>query len=122
MSDVDFFEEPDSLQTVSCVGSKTDKKIAQMRHDIFTFFYFALCRKNKNALHSRFLQSRPMDSIGGHVSASKDKEGRSEVTVEGHITSRSNDGKTSVSAAGQVSMTDQGRVSGEVNVKVEHEF
>ena len=74
------------------------------------------------SLKKKSVQLKPMDSVGGNVSASRDKEGNSEITVEGHITSRSNDGKTSVSGRGEVSVSQQGNVSGEVRVGIEHEF
>jgi hypothetical protein len=61
-------------------------------------------------------------SVGGNVSADKGKAGNGEVTVEGHVSTKSDDGNTSFSAGGKVSVDTQGNVAGEVTVGIEHEF
>jgi hypothetical protein len=65
---------------------------------------------------------RPMGSVGGSVSAEKDKEGNSEITAEVHVTSRSDDGNTSVKASGEGTIDHAGNYSGKVEVRVDHEF
>ena len=65
---------------------------------------------------------KPLNSVGGSVSAEKDKDGSSEITGEAHITAKSDDGNTSVTATGEASVDNQGNYSGKVEVKVEHEF
>lgn len=65
---------------------------------------------------------KPLNSVGGSVSAEKDKDGSSEITGEVHVTAKSDDGNTSVTAQGEASVDDQGNCSGKVEVSVEHEF
>lgn len=61
-------------------------------------------------------------SVGGGVSADRDKDGSSEITVEAHISSESNDGNASFEGSGEVSVDNQGNVSGGVSVSFDYEF
>ena len=65
---------------------------------------------------------KPMGSVGGGVSADKDYEGNAEVTAEVHVSTKSEDGNTTVSASGQATIDNAGNTSGKVEVKFEHEF
>ena len=74
------------------------------------------------SLINRSIQYKPMDSVGGSASGNTDKDGNVEVTIEGHISTKSDNGNTSVSASGEVTMDSQGNISGGGQVSIEHEF
>ncbi len=65
---------------------------------------------------------KPMNSVGGSVSAEKDKDGSSEITGEVHVSAKSDDGNTSVTARGEANVDNRGNYSGKVEVSIEHEF
>jgi len=121
ISGFESLEEMDWNETRR-LDSKTTKKTAKLIDNDLKIFSQARVKQATISLQDKSIQLKSMGSVGGNVSASKDREGNSEVSVEGHVSSKSDDGKTSVSAGGEVSISDRGKVSGEVNVKFEHEF
>ena len=76
---------------------------------------------NTFSRHSSY-KMKPMTTVGGEITVEKDKEGNSEVTVEGHASTKSDDGNTEVSTSGEVTIDTKGNVSYEVKASIEFEF
>ena len=88
--------------------------------------------KNNGAAFSRVIagsfdrpsstRMKPMGSVGGGAAASTDKEGNVEVTVDGHVGTKSDDGNTTFTVNGEVAVDQSGNVSAKAEVRIEHEF
>jgi hypothetical protein len=68
------------------------------------------------------VKMKPLGHVGGGVSADAKPDGSTEVNAEAHISTTSDDGKTSVTASGEATVDNQGNCSGKIEVRVEHEF
>ncbi len=83
----------------------------------------AIAQRILGSYYKLFLtEMRPMSSVGGSVSAEKEKDGSSEISAEAHVTTKSDDGDTSITASGEATIDNQGNYSGKIEVRIEHEF
>jgi hypothetical protein len=67
-------------------------------------------------------QLKPLGNIGGSTSAEKNDEGNTEVKAEVHVSTKSEDGNTTVTAKGEATVDNKGNYTGKVEVSFEHEF